>query len=253
MAAAYAQESADEIRLTNGEWPPYMSGQLPDGGLVSRIVTLAFANQNISVSYEFFPWSRALFMARSGALDGSVAWTCNPDMLEDFRFSDPILAHHYVLFHRKSMDFDWNNVEDLAPYRMGVTQDYNYGEAFEQAEERDDITTDRTTSDAGNFRKLAAGRIDLFPMEPVVGRKILKSLGLEDEITLHPQPLQSDHLYVIISRRSPYAVNYQKSLNKGLSSLRQSGQLSELVHETISDKVIEQLPLDTAGAPCVDA
>ncbi len=62
-----------------------------------------------------------LVVAEKGVRDGSVAWTCRPEMLRHFHFSDPIVAHNYVLFHCKDMDFDWEKLEDLENYQLGLT------------------------------------------------------------------------------------------------------------------------------------
>ena len=53
---AVAEET---IRITNGEWPPYMSKKLKHYGLASRITTEAFASQGVKVEYGFFPWARS--------------------------------------------------------------------------------------------------------------------------------------------------------------------------------------------------
>ncbi len=228
-----ASETDTGVRLTNGHWPPYMENTPPNFGVISHIVTLAFAKQDIPVTYGFYPWSRALLLAEKGRRDGSVAWTCRPKLLKHFHFSDPIVAHNYVLFHRTNMDFDWNEVKDLESYRLGLTQDYNYGEKFENAVASGTISADVTTSDESNFRKLAAGRIDLFPMEPAVGIRMLKKLGFSDRITFHTTPLQSDYLYLILSRRVPENERYLKEFNKGLKELRESGRLEELISTSL--------------------
>lgn len=71
----YAQES---IRLTNGEWPPYLSKDLKHYGVASRIVTEAFDLEGIKVEYGFFPWERALELAKHGDWDGSLVWFHTP-------------------------------------------------------------------------------------------------------------------------------------------------------------------------------
>lgn len=228
-----ADEPAPGVRLTNGHWPPYMEQTPPRFGLISHIVTLAFSQHDTPVTYGFFPWSRARMLAEKGRWDGSVAWTCRPELLKHFHFSDPIVAHNYTLFHRTNMDFDWDEVKDLESYRIGLTQDYNYGEKFEDAVAAGTISADVTTSDVSNFRKLAAGRIDLFPMEPAVGMSMLKALKLSDEITFHTTPLQSDYLYLVLSRRVPESERYLEEFNEGLSKLRKSGRLEELINTSL--------------------
>ena len=72
-----ADEAAPTIRLTNGHWPPYMENTPPHYGVISQIVTLAFAKKDIPVSYGFFPWSRARLLAEKGRWDGSVPISTN--------------------------------------------------------------------------------------------------------------------------------------------------------------------------------
>lgn len=246
----HANETDSGVRLTNGYWPPYMENKPPHFGVISHIVSLAFAKHDTPVTYGFFPWSRARLLAEKGLWDGSVAWTCRQRLLKYFHFSDPIVTHHYVLFHRTSMDFDWARIEDLESYRVGLTQDYNYGEEFEAAVAAGTISTDQTSSDASNFRKLAAGRIDLFPMEPAVGMDMLKALELEDAITFHPRPLQSDYLYLILSRRVPESKRYLREFNEGLGKLKESGRLEELIADYLPALPVRYLVVEDEDSQC---
>ncbi len=50
--------AAETIRLTNGEWQPYLSKDAPHHGFASHIVTEAFALVGVEVEYGFFPWKR---------------------------------------------------------------------------------------------------------------------------------------------------------------------------------------------------
>jgi polar amino acid transport system substrate-binding protein len=124
----------DTIRITNGEWPPYLSEHLKHYGLASRIITEAFALEGVKVSYGFFPWKRSFILAQNGEWDGTAVWFKSPGREQDFYISDPVIEASYVFFHLKSRRFDWNDVDSLKPYTIGATLEYNYGEAFEQAE-----------------------------------------------------------------------------------------------------------------------
>ncbi|MCL7943985.1 transporter substrate-binding domain-containing protein [Marinobacter sp. ATCH36] len=246
----HAEEPHQSVRLTNGHWPPYMENTPPHYGMISRIVSLAFGKNDRPVTYGFFPWSRAKLLAEKGFWDGSVAWTCRPELLRYFHFSDPIVEHNYVLFYRKDKDFDWAEVEDLESNRIGLTQDYNYGDEFEEAVAAGTISTEVTTSDESNFRKLAAGRIDLFPMEPAVGIEMLKTLNLDDKITFHTTPLQSDYLYLVLSRRVPESERYLEEFNEGLRKLREAGRIEELINTSLPDLPTRYLEVENGDAQC---
>ena len=72
-AGALAQ-TRDTIRLTNGEWPPFMSKNGPHHGVASHVITEAFALVGVEVEFGFFPWARSLKLAKEGVWDGSAAW-----------------------------------------------------------------------------------------------------------------------------------------------------------------------------------
>ena len=48
------------INLVTLDWPPYSTVNLPDGGLLSRVVTAAFDQVDIDHTIEVYPWKRAL-------------------------------------------------------------------------------------------------------------------------------------------------------------------------------------------------
>ena len=58
-AGALAQ-TRDTIRLTNGDWQPFMSKNGPHHGIASHVVTEAFALVGVEVEYGFFPWKRSI-------------------------------------------------------------------------------------------------------------------------------------------------------------------------------------------------
>ena len=59
-------QTRDTIRLTNGEWQPLMSKNVPHHGIASHVVTEGFALVGVEVEYGFSPWKRAKKLARDG-------------------------------------------------------------------------------------------------------------------------------------------------------------------------------------------
>ncbi|MBA3530656.1 MAG: transporter substrate-binding domain-containing protein [Ardenticatenales bacterium] len=233
------EESANTIRLTNGEWPPYLSETLPHKGLASRIVTEAFATQGFTVEYGFFPWPRALSLAQEGAWDGSAVWFKNAEREKDFYFSEPVMDSQYVFFHLKSYPFEWEEMEDLAEVRIGATLEYDYGEAFTQAEEAGIISVERIPADEQNFSKLLGGRIDVFPLDLEVGLSMLRKNFTPEEmeqITYHPLPIRSDPGYLLLSRKVEGNAELIDVFNAGLEELRANGQLQQFVEESRQGK-----------------
>ena len=225
---------ADRIRLTNGEWPPYLGEQLAHSGVASRIVAEAFALEGIAVDWEFHPWARSLRLAEQGKRDGSAVWLSSAERESKFFISDPVVESGYYLFHRKNHAFDWNDVEDLRGLRIAGTRGYDYGEAFERAEAAGELEVARLTGDEQGLRQLLAGRVDLFPVDKVVGFDLLYqkfSAAERQRLSFHRKPLRSDSLHLLLSREVPGNAELMRRFNRGLKQLRDSGKVSQYLLE----------------------
>ena len=91
----------DRVRLTNGEWAPYLSEHLPHHGAASHIVKEAFAAVGIQTQYGFFPWKRSYKLARQGKWGGTLVWVYTPERAKDFYYTDVVITEVEYLFHLK--------------------------------------------------------------------------------------------------------------------------------------------------------
>lgn len=226
--------AAESLRLTNGEWPPYLGQQLPHQGVASRIISEAFALEGVAVHWEFHPWARSLQLAERGQRDGSAVWLYNEARAERFHISDPVVESVYYLFHRKNLPFDWDTMDDLRGLKIAGTRGYDYGKAFQQAEANGHLQVSRITSDELGFRQLLAGRVDLFPLDKVVGFDMLHqhfSAAERAQLTFHPRPLRSDSLHLLLSREVPGNAELITRFNRGLAHLRDSGKVAKYLLE----------------------
>jgi polar amino acid transport system substrate-binding protein len=234
---------AETVRLTNGEWPPFQSENgLKYHGVLSRIVTEAFASEGISVEYGFFPWKRAINYAREAKWDGSFAWAYErPDFKPDFYFSNPIVTVPKAIFHLKSKPLEWKTVDDLKGLRIGVTAGFTYGEAFDRAVKEGKITVEEVALDEQNIRKLLAGRFDAFAMEIDVAMYLMQTSLLPKEadlITYHPNLLMEARMSVIFPKTSEKSPHLVETLNRGLQKLKDSGKLDQYLMESRQGKYI---------------
>ncbi|PHV12859.1 substrate-binding periplasmic protein [Chitinimonas sp. BJB300] len=214
--------AAADVTLTNGEWPPYLSEHLKYYGIASHIITDAFAHAGIKVQYVFRPWKRAYLEAENGKFDGSVVWTYEKERAEKFHFSDPIFEGKSVFFHLKSFSFNWTTFDDLVPVRVGGTLGYSY-----EFEKNPAIQVQRADNDVDNFKKLLAGRFDIFPSEMNVGYATLQQNFTPAEvsqITHHPRAYNVVTYHLILTKSKTDSKKLLTSFNKGLKALRDSGK-----------------------------
>lgn len=52
--------NAETVKITTGEWKPFISEEFKHGGVILHIVREAFARKEIDVKIGFFPWARAV-------------------------------------------------------------------------------------------------------------------------------------------------------------------------------------------------
>ncbi|MEN8199822.1 MAG: transporter substrate-binding domain-containing protein [Thermodesulfobacteriota bacterium] len=223
----------ETIRITNGEWPPYMSKELKHYGFFSHIITEAFALQGVKVEWGFFPWKRSYIYAESGEWDATAGWSHFPHREKHFHFSDTIVDSKWVFFHLKSYPFDWSTYRDLREIKVGGTMQYAYKGALQKAEEEGVIEIERVPQDEQNLKKLLSGRIDIFPQEVEVGYEMINNEFTPEEAMLfthHPLPaVASDELRLLFSKKVERNRHLVDVFNQGLKQLRESGRIEQMI------------------------
>ena len=98
--------------------------------------------------------------------------------------SDAITETSFVFYHLKSYEFHWQSMQDLKGMKIGGTRTYDYGKAFMNAIAKEYFTVDFTSKDEFNYKKLLAGRIQIFPNDPSVGDAQIRNYLSPDEANL---------------------------------------------------------------------
>jgi polar amino acid transport system substrate-binding protein len=211
------------VKITNGEWPPYLSEKLMHYGAASFIVTESFKIEGYKVKYGFFPWSRSLELVKQPVWDASAVWLYSEERGKDFIYSDPVINSEYVFFHLKDYSFKWNSINDLKGISIGGTEKYFYGDEFENAEKAKEITVYRIASDELNFNLLLKKRIQIFPIDKNVGyHTIQRSLTEEQvaQITHHPKLIFTKPLYLIMPKDRENSKVLMDIFNSGLKKFK---------------------------------
>jgi len=221
----------DHIRLTTGEWAPYLSATRPHFGLAAHIASEAFKLEGIEVEYGFFNWNRAFDQAKAGRWNGSLVWGKKGDRENFFYFSDPVILEKTVLYHLKELNFHWEKYADLKDYTVGLTKSYHYSDHLQSAVKRGLFQVQIANKDILNFKKLFKKRIDLFPLDYVVAQDLLLhhfSKQEQQKITFHPSPIREGTQHLILSKKIPQNKSLIKRFNQGLRKLKASGQYQQL-------------------------
>jgi polar amino acid transport system substrate-binding protein len=237
--ATAARSVQKVLRLAIGEWPPYTGANLPSYGCDAQVVTEAFALVGIQVQFSFLPWARSMLLSKSGMVDGTLEWADTPEYRKDHFFSSqPLSQQQWVFFHRKETQLDWQQLEDLRHFRIGLTIGYVYSDVFNTVRAKSPQLFSDAASDLLNFKKLLNRRIDLFAMEREVGKHLLKSNFSPEEqaaFVIHPKPIAIFSPHLLLSRH--VAGNEQRMLlfEQGVQQLHSSGRYREIMASCFSE------------------
>jgi polar amino acid transport system substrate-binding protein len=230
-------QTRDTIRVTNGEWPPFLSEHAPHYGFASHIITEAFALVGVEVEYGFFPWKRSYKLAMEGKWDGSAIWWENEERRTLFYFTDSVSSTREAFFHLKAKAFDWTRYEDLRELRIGGTNPYDYGKAFNDAESVGIINVERAPNDETSLKKLLKGRLDVFPGTVMVTYEQIRKTFSDEEaalLTHHPKPIAERPVYLIFSKKLPGNEHMRDRFNEGLRMLKENGRWDQIIADALA-------------------
>lgn len=225
---SFAEET---IRLTTGEWPPFISKDLKHHGVVIRVIKESFAIEGINVEYEFFPWGRAEKLVKNDIWDGLAVQPESPNYLN----SDVVAEDRLVFFHLKNYRFDWSEIKDLGKISIGGVIANTYGENITKMENANKISIDRVTTEDLNFKKMLRRRIDVFPVGLAFGYSILQKNFNDQqikEITYHPKPLRTSYYRLALSKKNERNKRMLQLFNQGLKKLKASGKYEQYFDES---------------------
>ncbi len=225
-------QAEDTVILSNGEWPPYYGEKLPHYGFDSHIVSEAFALVGIKTEYRFFPWVRALHMSKEGDYDGGVGWGKSAEFEEYHYISDATSEYEYVFFYHRNTPFNWETLNDIRGLKVGLTRGYDYPPGIRQMVDKGEFRADWVSRDELNFRKLLAGRIDIFPNARLAGLlQIQQIFGSEEreQIMYHRRAIEKKTLHLILGRKIRKNEERMHLFNKGLKMLKENGFYDKIV------------------------
>ncbi len=221
---------AEAIVLANGEWPPFMSKQLPEYGFASHIVSESFKRVGIDVEYQFVPWKRAETDVKNGQVDGSLVWSQQPERDEFAYFSEPVLQLNEVLFTLKKRSIEWQEIEDLSGLDIGLALGSTPG-VFKQAIEKGKVSLVRTKNIESSFKMLLKGRVDACPVIDSVGHYLLRTkFSVSEREKIISSVNSSDVVYyrLMLSKSMKKNAQLIAKFNLGLNMLKKTGRYAEM-------------------------
>ncbi len=218
----------ERLVLATGNWEPYYGEKLRNGGIVAEIVRKSFHRAGYDVEIRWLPWSRAISMARDGKYDGVMGAWHTEERAVFFTYSKPFFRNEIVFFKHRNSPITYGSLDDLSPYRIGVT--LNSG-AHELLKAKLAKNLDTVPNPVHNVGKLIKKRFDLLADEKLGTIHIINNSFPHwryDFKILEP-PLQVNQLHVMISKQNANHRSIVGDFNEGLRQILQDGTFSGLM------------------------
>lgn len=250
-APAWPQKPpSDLLQIATGELPPYATKTRADKGIALSIVRRAFELEGFQVEFTFLPWSRALAESRLGKWDGTAYWGHKPAHNQSFILSDNVVTEQWVFIYRKEINFNWDKLSDLRPYRLAMIADYTYTPEIWSMANQGQFKIDKLPNDLTALRMLLLKRVDVAPMERNVACDILSrnfSSAEAAQLAAHPKLMtESFSTHLMMSRILPQSAARVRLFNAGLKKLHASGEYGKLLAQVSCPRGWE---LTTKAAP----
>lgn len=226
--------AAETVRFATLEWPPYAGEHLPGQGASVVVAKKAFAAVDIQLEVTFYPWKRAVDQGLH--MQGYLGYLpeYDADRLDMVCYlSDRMGDSPLGLVERVDEPLEWETVEDLAVYTLGVVDGYVNTARFDELMDRGVLDVEGVTDDATNIRKVQGARID----GAVMDRNVFLYLADTDDairrerylVRFGPKLLANNGLFACF-RKTPEGRRLRDLFNEGLSRID---------YRAIQDKYIE--------------
>lgn len=212
---------ADVLTLTSLEWPPYSSKSLKQQGASIAVVSEALKAMGHELKVEFYPWERAVHLAKN---DARYAGYFPEYFFEsnELLFSDSIGLGPLGFAENKAMPVNWSILADLTPYTIGVVRGYVNTDEIDQMIANGTIKSEAVNSDSQNLTKLGYKRIPSAIIDSNVFDYLLENTPslqpLKADLQMNQRLLVEKSLHVAFTNNEN-GQRWQDILNQGLQRI----------------------------------
>ncbi len=166
----------DLFQLAAFEYPPFYweeNGEIK--GIAVDLIDELSKRMDIKTSLSIYPLKRALYYMEHGEMDGIMILIQTPERERYLNYTDPVITVRGLIWSaadRKGGAVEFEKLEDLKSYKIGVTRGYSYGEQLDAILKT--MQADVSAKDINNYRKLLRDRIDIFPGNEIVAKGLFK-------------------------------------------------------------------------------
>lgn len=203
-------------------------------GIFVELAREIFTEAGIEVQYKALNWARTLQMVRRGELNAAVG--AGVEDAPDFLFgATPVASSRSCFFTLPDSTWRFNGTASLAGQRLGVINDYSYGDELNTYIALHHGDSERIQIAAGdtalalNIGKLTHGRVDVVLENAWVMQAMLASQGRAGDLREAGCRAPDVPIYLAFSPVLESSPRYVAIFEQGLQRYRANGRLQALL------------------------
>ena len=224
--------AAEEIKITLGEWSPFMGEKLPHYGVVPHIISEIFEKGGVKVKYGFYPWNRSEQYVKFGEWHATAIWGKTEEREKFYDFSDVVYVGETVLFYHKDHPVNWTgNLEDLEGLTFGIKIGSAPSVFLKEAEKKGLVQLDigaKTT--LISFYKILKKRNHAFDETKAIGLYVMNAHLSPEQIALigYTETVEQWKYRLMFSKKLKENEGFRRIFNKELHEMKKSGRYDEI-------------------------
>lgn len=229
--------AADTITIVADGWCPFncQPGSEKPGYMI-EIAQTVFSKAGHEIKYSNLQWDEALMETRQGTYTAVVG--ASKDDAPDFVFPEVSLGTAgSVFFVKEESSWHYAGLDSLKTVKIGIIKSYSYGDTLDSFFEQKEKTGEVLVSSGDQpldvlIDQLMSGKIDALIEDPAVLTDYLVDNGMLDILSKLKEAGQegvAQPIFIAFSPVNPKSKEYADILAKGLTELRKSGGLSQIL------------------------
>lgn len=239
--AGFATADHQPVYLATGtDYAPYVSDQLPEGGVVSEVVREVFASMGYQSQLNFYPWNRAYQLVLNVQSDATFPYAWGAERARDFLYSRVINRVTVRVFLQAGSAIDFQTPADLQGLSYCQPLGYQTEPELQVMIDNQQLSRLKAQDMPGCFRMLSAGRVDFVVSNELVAldaiSQVLGELG-DKSVRAAVTPFRELDQYLIISKQHPRGESLITEFNRAYGQLYDNGRLDQIWQQRLGSHV----------------
>ncbi len=211
------------VSMACNNFPPLKIENPKDNnpGFDIELLKATFSLSNQKIKTTFFPWKRALVLAKSGEYDGLCSCSYTKERESDFYFSDEIGRNSIGLYSLKEISI--KNLSDLKNLKVGVVRGYSLEDDLKKYK----IDFVSSPSELNLLKMLEIKRIDVIYSFKVVISELLKTNSFDDKFVY--TETSSAPYFTCFSKKSKKSKDLLRHFNEDLKKIKADHTYQQLL------------------------